>query len=738
MENLSNNSLFDTAASFVLHTKRHIFLTGRAGTGKTTFLKSIKEQTSKNTVVVAPTGVAAINAGGVTMHSFFQLPIGSFIPEKQRGFSLSSQGTDLQTLLSNMRINKEKRKLFEELELLVIDEVSMLRADLLDAIDGILRHFRKNQAVPFGGVQVLYIGDMYQLPPVVSNEEWTIMSQYYKSMFFFDALVMQEARPLNIELDKIYRQTDEKFIELLNNVRNNTVTEDDLRLLNKHYDPSFYPEQDDGYIILTSHNFKADKINQSALAKLQAETNVFEGELNGDFNEKNLPVDKSLALKVGAQIMFIKNDKGENRRYYNGKIGIINRIKNGEIYVRFPGDREELLVEQEVWRNIKYNYNEAADKIEEEELGSYKQYPIRLAWAVTIHKSQGLTFEKAIIDAGQSFAAGQVYVALSRLTSLSGLVLSSEINASAILTEQRISAISQNQLPYTLLQQELKNAQEEYLAEKLLKSFNWDPIALAFQEHHKGYNTTKLQHQAEAVNWSMEMLNAVMKDKDVSDRFANQLKQLFSASGTNNFMHLSERVKAANDYFSKEIDENLIANWQKHYEQTKLKSRVKKYLKSLHHLYALLLRKKQEINQAAILASGLADGKNMTHLLQHYQNTSKTIPTQVQSTALKVTEKEDSKTISLHLLQQGKDIEDIAKERGLARSTIEGHLMQFIVSGEVKLNQLVSKENEGFIRKAIALSKEKNAGAIRAALGETFTYNEIKAVFLQMEREEMM
>ena len=263
---------------------------------------------------------------------------------------------------------------------------------------------------------------------------------YYRSMFFFDALVMSEALPVCIELDKIFRQGDAYFIDLLNNIRNNTASEEDLEFLNRKYDPYFHPEADDGYIILTSHNYKADRINQAELARLEAEVRIFDGTINGDFNENALPVDKSLALKTGAQVMFIKNDKGENRRYYNGKTGMISRINNDEIFIRFPGESGEMQLEPETWNNIRYHYNESRDAIEEEELGSYKQYPVRLAWAVTIHKSQGLTFEKAIIDAGQSFAPGQVYVALSRLTSMKGLVLSSPITPQAIHTDPRILA----------------------------------------------------------------------------------------------------------------------------------------------------------------------------------------------------------------------------------------------------------------------------------------------------------
>jgi hypothetical protein len=738
LELQSTSSLFDIAASFVLHTNRHIFLTGRAGTGKTTFLKYIKEHTTKNTVIVAPTGVAAINAGGVTMHSFFQLPIGYFLPVRQRGFtSLSGTGTDLPTLLSNIRFNKEKRKLIEELDLLIIDEVSMLRADLLDAIDGILRHFRKRFDKPFGGVQVLYIGDLYQLPPVVGNDEWTTLSQYYKSMFFFDAQVMSEDRPFTIELDTIYRQTDKEFIDLLNNIRNNKATEEDLALLNKRYDPYFYPEADDGYIILTSHNYKADKINKSALAKLPNETYQFEGTLTGDFNEKALPVDKSLALKEGAQVMFIRNDKGDQRRFYNGKIGIISRIRREEIYVRFPGEREELLLEQESWRNIRYNYNESAEKVEEQELGSYKQYPLRLAWAVTIHKSQGLTFEKAIIDAGESFAPGQVYVALSRLTALKGLVLSSQITPAAIQTEQRIVAYSDLNLNNRELQQELLSSQKEYLGHKLLNIFDWSKMSEAFREHFASYTEVRLPHQAEAVAWASEMLRHVAKLQETGERFSVQLKQLISEGERDNYRTLHDRIRAAQQYYVTEMRDKLLDPWRKHYDDTKPKPKVKKYLRTLENLHLQLLKKKKEIDRSLDLSTGLAEGKNINQILAnnstaHKQDVAEEIAFVINSV------KEDSKSISLRLLKEGKSIDEIAQERSLARSTIEGHLVSFIPTGEVALSEIVSPENELAIRNAIKHSSQRQPAIIREALGNTFSYSEIRAVLTTMEKEEQL
>lgn len=734
MEPREQPSLFDIAKAFVLHTGRSVFLTGRAGTGKTTFLKHIKEQTAKNMVIVAPTGVAAINAGGVTLHSFFQLPFGAFLPGSGFGATPAS-GTNLPTLLSKIRFNKDKRKLLEELELLVIDEVSMLRADTLDAIDGVLRHFRKKQEQPFGGVQMLFIGDLYQLPPVVKDDEWNTLSAWYRSMFFFDALAMKELQTVSLELDTIYRQSDPRFIALLNAVRNNCATDDDLQLLNKYYDPYFYPDPDEGYIMLTSHNHKADKINQGALAKLNNEAFVFEGELSGDFNDNALPVEKKMTLKEGAQIMFIKNDKGEQRRYYNGKIGTITRIKNREIYVRFPGEREELQVEQEVWRNIRYKYNEAAEKIEEEELGSYKQYPIRLAWAVTIHKSQGLTFERAIVDAGQSFAPGQVYVALSRLRSLQGLVLASEITPAAIHTESSIAAYTRDMPDKQELWQMLQEAQRDYIAERLLDTFSWRKMLTLLQEHHQEYNNIKIPQQEAAFQWSVQMLRQTDTLEGHSNKFIIELKQLLQRWPRTGITPVHERVKAAGNYFLNKIDDQLLAAWQQHFDETKAKANTKKYLRSLQPLYTQIIRKKQQLEQAMTLTQGLEQGKDITLLLEHYQNTRKHIP-QPPNPAMPPAAKQDEQRRLVEELKKGKSIALIAAEWGQPRSTVETQLLELIPTGQVSLDQIVAPEKQMVIQDALQRYPAKTAASIRELIGNACSYYEIQAVMAATQQNQ--
>ncbi|MBK6329540.1 MAG: AAA family ATPase [Bacteroidetes bacterium] len=430
------NHYFKLAFDYVMNTSCPIYLTGKAGTGKTTFLKYVKQHCTKNMIVVAPTGVAAINAGGVTMHSFFQLPFGPYVADAPRGFGLNENMVDKNALLGKLKLGGNKRTLIQELELLVIDEVSMLRSDMLDAIDTILRMVRKRNK-PFGGVQVLFIGDLYQLPPVVKDTEATIFKTYYQSPFFFHAKVFEQTQPIFIELKKIYRQNEQQFIDILNNLRNNDLSEQDFDILNSRYNPTFTPK-DHKYITLTSHNHKADAINHQELEKLKSTVYEYHGEIKGEFNDKQLPTDLLLKLKEGAQVMFIKNDSSGLGRYYNGKIAIIDKIDKNEIIVRFPDSNDIMTIEKETWENITYRHDDEKNNIEEKVLGTYTQFPLRLAWAITIHKSQGLTFTHAIIDAGSSFAPGQVYVALSRCTSLEGIVLQSRILPNAIHSNYRI------------------------------------------------------------------------------------------------------------------------------------------------------------------------------------------------------------------------------------------------------------------------------------------------------------
>lgn len=443
-----DNATFNLALEFINSTNRHVFLTGKAGTGKTTFLHTVRQHCLKNMAVVAPTGVAAINAGGTTIHSFFQLPLAPFLPESSRSWGMS-ESIDKRALLSKMKPGKEKILLFKSLELLVIDEISMVRCDILDAIDTVLRHYRNRASTPFGGVQVLFIGDMYQLPPVVRESDWSILSASYQNPFFFNSRVFAEAPPVYIELEKVFRQQDPAFIDLLNKVRNNNIDDDGLQVLKSRYNPGFDASGMPGLVTLTTHNRKAEFMNKDALQILSGTPKRYHADVIGEFSENSYPADAILELKVGAQVMFIKNDSEKIRRYYNGKIGHISNMEDDRIWVSCTGQANENQlneVKKETWKNIRYVLNKQSGQIEEEELGSFSQFPLRLAWSITIHKSQGLTFERLVIDAEEAFAPGQVYVALSRCTSLEGIILKSPVTKRNLFNDARIVEYAQKRL----------------------------------------------------------------------------------------------------------------------------------------------------------------------------------------------------------------------------------------------------------------------------------------------------
>ncbi|NBN99256.1 MAG: hypothetical protein EBV19_08495, partial [Flavobacteriia bacterium] len=404
------NAEYSLASSFVKDTQRSVFLTGKAGTGKTTFLRKLLQETTKKTAVVAPTGVAAINAGGSTIHSLFGLPTRAFLPTSSP--CDPNVANNIGMLREHFHYPKAKRDLFQALELLVIDEISMVRADILDAIDHSLR-FSRNSSQPFGGVQLLMIGDLYQLPPVVTEYERPLLYEHYTSEFFFAAQVYQHIQPITIELNKVYRQQDKQFITLLNLIRTNSMESWDYESLAEKVQPEFRPEES-GWITLTTHNKQAEAINERELQRLEDPEQNFVANVSGEFNETSFPTDGILRLKTGAQVMFVKNDSSWERRYFNGKIGTVVKIEKNKLHIDCNDGQPPLEIGKETWKNLRYSFNGETQSVDQEEIGLFEQFPVRLAWAITIHKSQGLTFEKAMIDAGKSFAPGQVYVALSR------------------------------------------------------------------------------------------------------------------------------------------------------------------------------------------------------------------------------------------------------------------------------------------------------------------------------------
>ena len=428
---MPKNPELELALDFIEKTDRNLFITGKAGTGKTTFLHQIKQESLKRMVIVAPTGVAAINAKGVTIHSFFQMPFGPILPNQIANTSNAQR-----------KFSKTKIDIIKSLDLVIIDEISMVRADLLDGIDQVMRRY-KNRNKVFGGAQILMIGDLQQLAPVVRPNEWSLLQSHYNTVYFFSSKAYQEANVVSIELKHIYRQKNEDFIKILNEIRTDTLSDMSAKILNKNYNPSFSPTKEEGYITLTTHNNRANLINESELNKLKIKSSFFNAEVSGKFNENAYPNAERLELKVGAQVMFIKNDSSTDKRYYNGKIGIITAISKESVTVKCANEIDEIVTEKETWSNINYSINEETKAIKEEMIGAFSQIPLRLAWAITIHKSQGLTFEKAIIDAEASFAHGQTYVALSRCTSLEGLVLKTPITSSAIINDSTVSVFNE-------------------------------------------------------------------------------------------------------------------------------------------------------------------------------------------------------------------------------------------------------------------------------------------------------
>ncbi len=474
------NVEFNNAVEFVRHTDKLVYLTGKAGTGKTTFLKYIKDTTNKNTVILAPTGVAAINAGGVTINSFFQIPFGPFVPNDSR-LRTNATGTEIrETIYTTFRYSEDKREIIENLELLIIDEISMVRADMLDVIDRILKVFRKKPYLPFGGVQVILIGDTFQLPPIAKTNEWNILSQFYKTPFFFSSKIIEQNTPLYIELKKIYRQNEQEFIDLLNRVRVSKLTPEDFTTLNSKYNPHFSSNGND-YIILATHKDIVNEINLTKLDQLKTKLFTFEATVTGKFPESNKPTDHHLQLKIGSQIMFIKNDTSELNRFINGTIAKIKELKEDEIIVEFDDDtKADLTIEKALWENIQYTYNKENKRVEEEIVGTFEQFPIQLAWAITVHKSQGLTFEKVIADLGRAFAPGQVYVALSRCTSYSGLMLKTQLTSNAIRTDPRVIEFAQNKTPGTLITEQLNTGKADFYYKKARENFGKGKIKPAF------------------------------------------------------------------------------------------------------------------------------------------------------------------------------------------------------------------------------------------------------------------
>ena len=508
------NPELELALNFIDKTDRNLFITGKAGTGKTTFLHQIKNESLKRMVIVAPTGVAAINAKGVTIHSFFQMPFGPILPNQPQANN------------QQRRFSKTKIDIIKSLDLVIIDEISMVRADLLDGIDQVMRRY-KNRNKVFGGAQVLMIGDLQQLAPVVRPNEWGLLRNHYETVYFFSSKAFQEANVVSIELKHIYRQKNEDFITILNEIRNDDLSEKSAKILNERFSPNFSPTNDDGYITLTTHNKRANLINDSELNKIKNKSYYFHAEISGKFSENAFPNDEKLELKVGAQVMFIKNDSSPEKRYFNGKIGVVTDISRENVTVQCANEIEEIVTEREMWDNVNYSINEETKEIKEDIIGSFSQIPLRLAWAITIHKSQGLTFEKAIIDAEASFAHGQTYVALSRCTSLEGLVLKTPITSSAIINDQTVSVFNESVEENHPDESVLNESEKEFQLNLITELFDYQPFLYPttrlIDVFYKNKNSIKGDVIDHLQTIKDEGVVALMK---VSNGFKNQLKTL--------------------------------------------------------------------------------------------------------------------------------------------------------------------------------------------------------------------
>lgn len=538
---MQQNSQLDLAFDFVQYTDKNIFLTGKAGTGKTTFLHQLKNTSLKRMAVVAPTGVAAINAGGVTINSFFQLPFGPYIP----GNTAKPE---------HKRFSRDKINLIKSLDLLVIDEISMVRADTLDHIDEVLRRFKEHKK-PFGGVQLLMIGDLHQLSPVVKDEDWIILKSYYPNLFFFSSKALTETQPVSIELKHIYRQVDSNFIELLNRVRQNQIDEDVLRKLNQRYIPDFNPSDEEGYITLTTHNKSAQEINEIKLKELSNPLHRFNAVIQDDFPEYSYPTVAALELKKGAQVMFVKNDPSRERLFFNGKIGLVTSISDDQIMVKCPGDLSEIVVNPLEWTNIKYELDVNTKEVKEKIIGTFTQFPLKLAWAITIHKSQGLTFEKAVIDANLAFAHGQVYVALSRCKSFEGMVLRSPISFNSVKTDGTISEYTRNAKDNEPGEQQLIASRIAFQQSLIYELFNFNTL----KTHYFHLKKVSEDHHHILDPGMTENLNQIrtVADKDiyeVADNFKNQLTGYFSENILpEDNTELQNRIKKACAYFNEKI-----------------------------------------------------------------------------------------------------------------------------------------------------------------------------------------
>ncbi len=707
---MENKELY-FAEQFVLHTNRNIFLTGKAGTGKTTFLKEVLKKSKKNTVVVAPTGVAAINAGGVTIHSMFQLPTTSFIPTSD--YINPDFFTNVTDLAKIQKLRKEKRKVLQELELLVIDEISMVRADLLDAVDLTLRRVRKS-GLAFGGVQVLAIGDLFQLAPVVREHTWNTLSNFYKSPFFFHALAWQRSDALSIELLQVYRQSDQNFIDILNRIRNGVKSDDDLDVLNKQWDSII----DNEMITLTTHNKTANKINEDQLSKLDTPEITLEAKVTGRFFESSFPTQEKIVLKVGAQVMFIRNHP--EGLYFNGKLGKLVGKTDDLLKVKLADEDKTIMVDKEEWKNTSFELNDTTKEIETKELGTFTQYPLRLAWAVTVHKSQGLTFDSLQLDLENSFAAGQLYVALSRCRSLEGLKLLTKLKSANVIVDNRIlefyNAISVDDT----FNDQLEMAKINYANHQLRDTFIFNKYLDNIIEWQK-YIVEKVDGEK-----GMDFLVFVKGLKtsfstiiNTAAKFQSQLTTMFIENDT---VQVSDRAESAIRYFTDEINAKVILPIESHIDRYKSESDLRKHLKQLIYL----------LDDIWYLMNSLYNIKYLGNDV--YKDEIKHKPSAtVEFSKNKNFIKGDTFAHTLELFRSGKTIAQIAEIRMFSKGTIETHMLRHVKNKEVAVKELMKKQRYEKVLRYILNNKDKPLSELVNGSDLDIQYIEVRWIKAELE-----